>query len=64
MNNYMAYLRNEYDELCKIDDFTITQKACRKVISDMFDGLTYGLSTCKLNMLCDAINNYRLSKQK
>jgi hypothetical protein len=64
LNDYMLFLRKEYDKLCSTNDTTIKQKSYRNVCKDMFDGLTYGLSKNKLEKLAFTIENYRIEKQK
>jgi len=64
MQEYMVYLRQGYDELCKTPDLTTRQRACREVAKTMFDGLTYGLNEFKLNWLGQVIESYRQEKLK
>ena len=64
MVNYMSYLRTEYDELCKKQDNSIKEVACRRVCLWMFDGLTYGINKFKLNMLKNTLDTFRQLKNK
>ena len=62
LHDYMVYLRLEYDDLCKTPDITPKQLAYRKVCSDGFDTLTYGICQSKLDFLFRCIENYRQEK--
>jgi hypothetical protein len=61
-NEYMVYLRYEYDKNCKSSDKTIEETAHRNVCEDMFNGLTYVVNEFKLNKLRDVIEKYQIVK--